>query len=292
MAKKRVTKSLSFANSRFTSIVSIALVLFLIGNLGVMALLGNKLSDFVKENITFSVLLEDKTSEQSVGRLKSNLEREPFVKSVEYISKEQAAKELEEELGENPEVFLGYNPLQSSLEVKLNSNYANPDSLLKIERTIKAYSDVEDLLYRKEMMELVANNSRRIGAALIIFAIIFMLISFVLINNTIRLIIYSKRFLIHTMKLVGATPGFIRKPIVRYQLVSGFFASLLSLGLMFGVGYYFVREFPDLYKVIDVYTIIIISVGVLILGLILSWLTTTIAVNRFLRMDIDKLYYI
>ena len=156
--------------------------------------------------------------------MQKTLDALPYIKSTEYISKEQAVKELEEELGENPETFLGFNPLQASIEVKLHSEYANVDSLQLIEKKIKKYTSVSDLLYRKDMMQMVNDNVKRVSLILLTLAVMLMAISFVLISNTIRLLIYSKRFLIHTMKLVGATPGFIRRPFVRYNVVSGIFA--------------------------------------------------------------------
>ncbi len=204
MADNKKVSAVSFFHSRFTSIISIALVLFLMGLIILMGLLGNKLSVYVKENMSFSIVLKDNVGDLDVKRMQKNLESLPYIKSTEYISKEQAARELEDELGENPENFLGFNPLQASIEVKLHSEYANPDSLKLIENKIKNYTSVSELLYRKDMMELVQHNMKRVGLVLLGLAAILMIISFVLISNTIRLLIYSKRFLIHTMRLVGA----------------------------------------------------------------------------------------
>ena len=204
MSVNKKVRKLSFFNSRMTSIISIALVLFLLGLILLMGLLGNKLSVYVRENISFSIVLKDNQKETDAKRMQHNLEQMPFIKSTEYISKEQAAKELEEELGENPETFLGFNPLKPSIEVKLHSEYTHPDSLAMIEKKIKSYTSVADLTYRRDMMELVQSNMQRVGLILLGLAAILMVVSFVLIGNTIRLLIYSKRFLIHTMKLVGA----------------------------------------------------------------------------------------
>ena len=242
MAEKYKVRSVTFFHSRLTSVISIALVLFLLGLICLMGLLGNKLSVYVKENITFSIVLKDNQREADIKKMQKKLDALPFIKSTEYISKEQAVKELEEELGENPETFLGFNPLKASIEVRLRSDYANPDSLPKIEHYIKQYTSVSDLLYRKDMMEMVHNNMQRIGLILLVLAAMLMAISFVLIGNTIRLLIYSKRFLIHTMKLVGATPGFIRRPFVYYNMVSGVIASLLAIGMLSGFLYYLQSE--------------------------------------------------
>lgn len=292
MAENKKIRTVSFFHSRLTSVISIALVLFLLGLILLMGMLGNKLSVYVKENITFSILLKDKQKESDIKQLQKKLIAQPFIKSAEYISKEQAARELEEELGENPETFLGFNPLQASIEVKLHSRYANPDSLGRIEKKLKAYAPVSDLLYRKDMMEMVHANMQRLTLILLALAAMLAAISFVLIGNTIRLLIYSKRFLIHTMKLVGATPGFIRRPFIRYNIVSGLVASLLAIGMLTGTLYYLQTELQGFIRILDVQTLVLVYVSVLLLGLALSLVATIFAVNKYLRMEGDKLYYI
>ena len=292
MAEKYKVRSVTFFHSRLTSVISIALVLFLLGLICLMGLLGNKLSVYVKENITFSIVLKDNQREADIKKMQKKLDALPFIKSTEYISKEQAVKELEEELGENPETFLGFNPLKASIEVRLRSDNANPDSLPNIEHYIKQYTSLSDLLYRKDMMEMVHNNMQRIGLILLVLAAMLMAISFVLIGNTIRLLIYSKRFLIHTMKLVGATPGFIRRPFVYYNMVSGVIASLLAIGMLSGFLYYLQSELTGFIQILDMKTLLVVFVLVLILGILLSAVATIIAVNKYLRMNIDRLYYI
>ena len=263
-------------HSRLTSIISIALVLFLLGLVFLIGLLGNKLSIYVKENISFSIVLKDNQKEADIKKMQKTLDALPYIKSTEYISKEQAAKELEEELGENPETFLGFNPLQASIEVKLHSEYA---------------TSVSDLLYRKDMMQMVNENVKRVSLILLTLAVMLMAISFVLISNTIRLLIYSKRFLIHTMKLVGATPGFIRRPFVRYNVVSGIFASILAIFMLTGALYYLQNELSGFIQLLDIKALIIVYAGVLIMGILLSVTATVFAVNKYLRMGVDKLYY-
>ena len=292
MTENKKFTTVSFFNSRLTSVISIALVLFLLGLIFLMGLMGDTLSRFVKENITFSVVLKDNIREAEVKRMQKRLEAEPFIKSAEYISKEQAFKELEEELGERPETFLGFNPLQASLEVKLNSEYANPDSLQLIEKKIKTYTNVSELLYRKDMMEIVNDNMKRIGIILLTLAVVLMIISFVLISNTIRLLIYSKRFLIHTMKLVGATPGFIRRPFMIYNMVSGLFAAILAILMLMGALYYLQQELSGFIDLLNTDALLLVFAAVLILGIMLSLIATFFAVNKYLRMGVDKLYYI
>jgi cell division transport system permease protein len=292
MAEGKKVGAVSFFNSRLTSIISIALVLFLLGLIFLMGLLGNKLSIYVKENISFSIMLKDNQKEGDIKKMQKSLDALPFIKSTEYISKEQAAKELEEELGESPETFLGFNPLQASIEVKLYSDYANPDSLQVIEKKIKNYTSVSDLLYRKDMMQMVNDNMKRVSLILLTLAAMLMIISFVLISNTIRLLIYSKRFLIHTMKLVGATPGFIRRPFVRYNVVSGIFASILAILMLTVALYYLQNELAGFIELLDVKSLIFVYLGVLVMGILLSVTATVFAVNKYLRMSVDKLYYI
>ena len=292
MTENKKFTTVSFFNSRLTSVISIALVLFLLGLIFLMGLMGDTLSRFVKENITFSVVLKDNIREAEVKRMQKRLEAEPFIKSAEYISKEQASKELEEELGERPETFLGFNPLQASLEVKLNSEYANPDSLQLIEKKIKTYTNVSELLYRKDMMEIVNDNMKRIGIILLTLAVVLMIISFVLISNTIRLLIYSKRFLIHTMKLVGATPGFIRRPFMIYNMVGGLFAAILAILMLMGALYYLQQELSGFIDLLNTDALLLVFAAVLILGIMLSLIATFFAVNKYLRMGVDKLYYI
>lgn len=292
MADNKKISSVSFFNSRLTSIISIALVLFLLGLVCLIGLLGNKLSVYVKENLSFSIILKDNQKEADIKRIQKSLDAQPFIKSTNYISKDQAIKELEEELGEDPETFLGFNPLLASIEVKLHSEYANADSMAMIEKHIKSYTSVSDLLYRKDMLEMVNENMKKIGLILLGLALVLMTISFVLISNTIRLLIYSKRFLIHTMKLVGATPGFIRAPFIRYNMISGIFAALLAILMLTSALYYLQRELTGFIQILDLPTLIAVCVVVLVLGILLSVFATIISVNKYLRLGIDKMYYI
>lgn len=292
MAENKKVSSVSFFNSRLTSIISIALVLFLLGLIFLMGLLGKRLSVYVKENLSFSIVLKDNQKEGDIKKMQKTLDALPYIKSTEYISKEQAARELEEELGENPETFLGFNPLQASIEVKLHSEYANPDSLQLIEKKIKNYTSVSDLLYRRDMMQMVNENVTRASIILLALAVILMAISFVLISNTIRLLIYSKRFLIHTMKLVGATSGFIRRPFVRYNIVSGIFAAILAILMLTGALYYLQHELDGFIQLLDTQSVLMVYAAVLVMGVLLSVIATIFAVNKYLRMGVDKLYYI
>jgi cell division transport system permease protein len=257
-----------------------------------MGFLGNELSRYVKENITVSVVLNEDLSDAKIRKMRDDLERQPYVKSTEYISKEQASIEMQRALGENPETFLGFNPFHASIEVKLNSEYTHPDSLPLIEKRILLQASVSDIQYRRDMMQMVNQNIRRIGAVLLILLVVLVVISFVLINNTVRLLIYSKRFLIYTMRLVGATSGFIRLPFVKYNIITGFIAGVLAIIMLIGSLYYVRKEFISIDDVLNSNTMLLIYAIVLVAGILLSVVAAFFAVNKYLRMARGKLYYI
>ena len=206
-------KSGSSVDMQFvTSSISTTLVLLLLGLVVFFVLAAHNLSVYVKENISFSLLISDDMKEADILKLQKRLNQEDFVKHTEYISKKQALREQTEAMGTDPQEFLGYNPFTASIEIKLHSDYANSDSIAKIEKLLKKNTNIQEVLYQKELIDAVNDNIRNISLLLLGLAGILSLISFALINNTIRLTIYSKRFLIHTMKLVGASWGFIRRP--------------------------------------------------------------------------------
>lgn len=292
MSENKKTASVSFFNSRLISIISIALALYMIGIFLIVGLLGSELSVYMKENLSFSIILKDNLEEADILRTQKKLEQMPFIKSTLYISKEDAANVMTEELGEDPRIFLGFNPFNPSIEIKLNSGYINPDSLQIVEQRLKSYTNISELIYQKDMMQLVNDNVNRIGLALLVLVIILMIISFVLISNTIRLLIYSKRFLIYTMRLVGATPGFIRRPFVRYNIVSGFLAGLLAIFLLVITLFYLHKEMIGLDQILSLEGLIITFGILLIIGVCLSVVAAFFAVNKYLRMERGKMYYI
>lgn len=292
MSENKKVASVSFFNSRLISIISIALALYMIGIFLIVGLLGSELSVYMRENLSFSLILKDNIEETGILQTQKELEKMSFIKSTLYISKEDAAKEMTEELGEDPRIFLGFNPFNPSIEIKLNSEYINPDSLQIVEQKLKSYANISELIYQKDMMQLVNDNVNRIGLALLVLVIILMIISFVLISNTIRLLIYSKRFLIYTMRLVGATPGFIRRPFVRYNIVSGFLAGLLAIFLLIITLFYLHKEMIGLEYILPMDGLLITFVVLLIIGICLSVIAAFFAVNRYLRMERGKMYYI
>ncbi len=281
----------SVLNAKLGSTVSISLVLFLLGLIILLFLTARSLSVYVKENISFNIMLNENMNDADIKKLQKRLDVASYVKSTKMITKEQALSDLTESLGENPQALLGFNPTRASIEVFLKSNYANKDSIASIEKQLKSTeSNINDILYREDMVELVNDNVRKIGLALTALAFILLFISIALINNTIQLGVYSKRFLIRTMKLVGATGSFIRKPFIRDNIFSGIIAAIIAIGLLSGMIYYLSKELDDFVGVINVQSILIIAVVVLIGGILITGISSYFAVNRYLNMDIDKLY--
>ena len=292
MAKKEpaVTKR-RLRSSYLTSIISITLVLFMLGVLGLLILNAQRLSEYVKENIGFSIILKENVKEVDVILLQKTLDAAEYVKSTKYITKEQAAKELEEELGENFIEFLGYNPLLASIEVHLYADYANPDSIKVIEQDFQQYEQIKEVFYQKSLVSLVNENIRKISLIILIFSGLLFLIAIALINNTIRLSVYSKRFIINTMQLVGATRGFIRRPFLYRSVWQGIVAALLAIGLLNGVLYLAQKEFKEVINFQDIEIIGVLFLSVLFIGIIINWISTFFAVTKYLRMNVDKLYY-
>lgn len=275
-----------------TATISATLVLVLLG-LAALAVLGARnLSVYVKENISFSIVLDDGMKEGDILRLQRQLETRPYIKRAIYVSKEQALREQTEAMGTNPEDFLGYNPFSASIEANLNARYANADSLALIEKEIKQNSNIEDVIYQKGLIEAVNDNIRVLSLALLGLAAMLACISFVLINNTVRLTIYSHRFLIHTMKLVGASWSFIRRPFLRRNLWVGLLAGAIADGLLMGGAWWAVAREPGLIRVLTPDVMLAVATVVMIAGIVITWLCALLSVNKYLRMSADVLYHI
>ena len=293
MKNKPSISSSSFFNSKLTVTISISLVLFLLGLIVLLALFTHNLSNYVKENLSFDIVLSEDMPEAQIHQMQKQLEATVFAKSVDYISKADAAKELEEELGQNMEEFLGFNPLPPILVVHLNAQYAHVDSLQVIEKQIYGFStDIKNIEYRKELMQMVNENLTKVSFVLLGAVALLLFISFALINNTIRLMIYSKRFLIHTMKLVGATSGFIRHPFIRAGIIQGIVASFIAIGLIAGLSWYITNDLQELIRLISPEYFGIVFGCILILGISISYIATYFAVNKYIRIDRDKLFYL
>ncbi len=293
MAGKSRNNLISGFDMQFvTSGISTTLVLLLLGLVVFFVLAARNLSVYVKENISFSILVSDDMKEADILKLQKSLDKEAFVKSTEYISKKQALREQTEAMGTDPEEFLGYNPFTASIEIRLNSDYANSDSIAKIEKLIKKSSDIQEILYQKELIDAVNDNIRNISIMLLGLAAILALISFALINNTIRLAIYSKRFLIHTMKLVGASWSFIRCPFLRRNILMGVLAALVADSILCMAACWLVSREPELVRVITPDVMMLVSAAVLLFGILITYLCALLSINKYLRMKAGTLYQI
>jgi len=263
----------------------------MLGLMGLLILNAKKLSNHVKENVGFSVILKNDIKEVDMIRLQKNLDASDFVKSTEFITKEKAAQDLQKDLGEDFINFLGYNPLLSSIDIKLNANYANNDSLSVIEKRLRTYPQVKEVFYQKNLINLINENINRIGLIILLFSILLLFISIALINNTIRLTIYSKRFLINTMQLVGATRRFIRGPFLGRSIIHGIVSAIIAVSILSAIIYFVQKELSGLMMFQEVDIIAILFLSVMVLGILIAMVSTYIAVNKYLRIKTDDLYY-
>lgn len=292
MSNKKKVSILRFINAKLTSTISISLVLVLLGLTILILFLGKGLSQYMKENMSFNVMLSSDVSDARISAIRKNLDVMPFVKSSRFISKEEAKEQLIKDLGDDPEDLLGYNPAQDCIEIFLHADYANNDSIRMINAVIRQEHNVTDLLYQQEAIDLINNNLSKLMTLLLILAAILSFISFALIRNTVRLSIYSKRFLIHTMKLVGATPAFIRNPFLVHNVYTGIAAGILANGIIWLIITYFTKEYFSVGPIVSFADLVIVFGTVIMLGVLITTIATAFAVNRYLKMKTDQLYYI
>ena len=280
------------AGSYFLSLMSITLVLFLLGVFALLMMHAQKLSNHLKENIGFEVVMNSNVKEDKILQLQKELDAMPAVKSTEYITKEEAIRRLSEDLGEDFLQWLGNeeNPLLPSIDVRFNADYANNDSIAAIQEQLRKNTDVKEIYYQKSLVGLINQNVNRIGLALMVASIILLIIAITLIRNTIRLSIYSKRFLVRSMQLVGATPAYIRRPFIRSGILQGFFGALLADVLLVLLLYGLNKRLPELTLVQDYTIVISIFVGIIFLGILLGGLSTRLALRKYLHADVDQLY--
>ena len=285
-------KSSRYGIQFITSTISTTLVLLLVGLVTFFMLAARGLSIYVKENINLSILISDDMKEKDILRLQDQLKAEPWVKQMEYISKQQALEEHTQAMGTDPQEFLGYNPFSASIELKLHSAYANADSIAVIEKLVKRNTNIQDILYQRELIDAVNENVRRLSALLLGLALLLCLISFALINNTIRLSIYSERFLIHTMKLVGASWTFIRRPFLQRNVQMGLLAGLTASLLLWAGSRWLVGYEPELTSVVTTMVMVWVTVVVVCMGLLITWVCGMLSLNKFLKMKAGMLYYV
>ena len=280
------------AGSYFISLMSITLVLFLLGVFALLMMHAQKLSNHLKENIGFEIVMNSNAKEANILKLQQELDTMPAVKSTEYITKDEAIRRLSDDLGEDFLQWLGNeeNPLLPSIDVRFNAAWANNDSIDRIQAQLLKNTNVKEIYYQKSLVELINQNVRRIGFGLIVASIILLLVAITLIRNTIRLSIYSKRFLVRSMQLVGATASYIRRPFIKSGISQGFFGALLADIFLTLLLYGLMQRLPELTLIQDYRIIICIFVGIIVLGILLGGLSTRIALRKYLHADVDRLY--
>jgi len=278
-------------SSYFSVIISIALVLFLVGIFGLLLIGANSLSKHLKEQVAISVYLKDNINKASIKKFQKKLEQKDFTKKVIYTSKEAAAKQYILETGEDFMEFLGENPLQASLDVYVKSEFVTEKKIKDIESQMQKSPLVSAINYDKPLVELLVKNINKLSFWMLLFSAIFTLIAIALINSSIRLSVYSKRFNIKTMQMVGATKSFIRKPFVWKSIKLGFFGALLAIFILVGILFYVHTYIQQINLLVDGTFIGILFVGILLLGIFISWVSTYFATQRFLNLRTEELYY-
>jgi cell division transport system permease protein len=278
-------------SSYFSVVLSIALVLFLLGILGMLVLNTKKLGDHFKEQITISVFLKDNAKPVEIDQLQKSLAMADYTKSAIYVSKEDAAEQYSEDIGENFQEFLGYNPLKNSVDVNLKADFVSPEQVTEIAEGLSAKTYVDEVSYDKPLISLLNENVKKISLWILVACAVFTVIAVLLINSSIRLSIYSKRFIIKTMQMVGATKRFIRRPFISTNIKLGLFGALIALIALAAVLYYVNTSFPELNLFQDTTVLVILFLSILGLGILISYLSTYFATQRFLNLRTDDLYY-
>lgn len=278
-------------SSYFSVVISIALVLFLLGLLGMLVLNAKTISDNFKEQVVMTIYLNDSAKEVEVKQLEKSLTMSDFVKSTKYISKEEAATMMKDEYGEDFLDDVGYNPLQNSLDVNLKANFVTEQFLDSISHVNLSKKFVEEVRYDKDLVSIMNNNVKRISLWILIISAIFTLIAVLLINSSIRLAVYSKRFIIKTMQMVGATKRFIRRPFIWKSVRLGIFGSILALIGMAVVFYYVNKAFPEIELLSNPILVAVLFIGIFVIGILITWVSTFFATQRYLNLKTDHLYY-
>jgi cell division transport system permease protein len=279
-------------SSYISTIVSISLVLLMLGLLGLILIHARKISNHVKENIELSIFLDEAARIADIEQFQKKLDASRYVKTTEYVTKEEAARRLKKDLGEDFVSFLGYNPLLPSINIRLYADYANSDSLAWIEKQLVKNPLTKEVSYQKSLVNLVNENLRTIALVLFTFTGLLAVIAIALINNTIRLSLYSKRFLIKSMQLVGATRSFIRRPFIKNGILNGIYGGIIANLLLVGIIYLSQREIPDIIELQqDVEVFALLFLGIIVTGVVISWISTLFAVSKYLRSKLDELYY-
>lgn len=278
-------------SSYFSVVISIALVLFLLGCLGLLVLNAKKVADHFREQVVVTIYLNDSAKDVEVNQLQKSLTMAEYTKEAKYVSKEEAAQIVKTDIGEDFMEFLGANPLQNSIDIYLKADYVTNETLDGITDELANKAFIEDITYDNDLVEIMNNNVRKITFWVLILSAVFTLIAVLLINSSIRLAVYSKRFIIKTMQMVGATKRFIRKPFVLKSIQLGVIGAIVALVGMGVVLYYLDKTFPELELIQKPVIVGALFVGIFLLGIIITWISTFIATQRFLNLKTDQLYY-
>ncbi len=279
------------ASSYISVVISIALVLFMVGVLGLIVLKSSQVANYVKEKVAITLFIKDNVTQKQIKTFRESLLKEPFTKKAIYTSKTQAAKKYSKEIGEDFLEFLGENPLKNGIDIYLKAAYVTPEKVAALEKRFSKNLFVADISYDKPLINLLTKNIKRISFWLLIVSGFFALIAMILINSSIRLSIYAKRFTIKTMQMVGATKSFIRRPFIWRSLKLGLFGAILALMGLAVLVYYLDKYIPSLNFLEDYTTLSYIAVGVVLSALLITWISTFFATQRFLNLKTDELYY-
>jgi cell division transport system permease protein len=281
----------SLFSSYFTTTLSISMILFLFGLLGLLLINAQRLSDFMKENIGVTLILRDNAKEADVMKLQKTLEATDYIKSTRFIDKERAANELKNELGEDFVDFLGFNPLLSSIDITVFAGYANPDSLMMLEKKLLNNPEIQEVYYQRNLVKQLNSNVKKVSYILLTLSFLMFIIFAALINNTIRLSIYSKRFLINTMQLVGATRPFIRAPFMAKSAIHGIYGGLIACFMLLSIFLSYQKELKSFIDFQNPTSLALLGGGIFTMGILITLVSTYLAVNKFLRMKFDQLFY-
>jgi len=271
-------------------VISMSLVLFVLGILGFLLLNATRLSNHVKQNIGFSVMIKEGMKDVDIMQLQKLIDSKTYSLETNWVSKEDAATELKEQLGEDFISFLGYNPLLESIDIKLKATYANPDSLLVLQEELTKNDLIHEVFYQKDLVEKISENVQKMSVFLVSFCFLLFIISFTLINNTIRLSVYSKRFLIRTMKLVGATNKFIKGPFLSDSIYNGVYSSLVAICMLLAVFQLLQSDMPDFLNIQNLKSMGIIFASIFVAGILFTWLSTFFALRKYLRIKESEIY--
>lgn len=278
-------------SSYISVVISIALVLFMLGILGLLVINTKKVSNLFKEQAAITLYFNNDVKKDQIKKLEESIKKEDFTKYTKFTSKEEAAEIYKKENGEDFMNFLGYNPLQNSIDIFVKADYVTPEKMEEIHAKYKKNNYISDVSYDRPLIDLLTKNVRKVSLFILIFSALATLVVVVLINSSIRLSVYAKRFTIKTMQMVGATKRFIRRPFIRGSVKLGIFGAIIAMAGLAAVVYYIDKTFPELGLMKDHQQLAILFGGIFLLGIVITWLSTYFATQRFLNLRTDELYY-